>query len=196
MNKPLFLFVGKSGSGKTFIAEWLEFEYGYKSVQSYTTRPKRYENETGHIFISDEEFDKLENLAAYTEYNGYRYCTTSSQLDKYDIYVIDVDGVETLLKNYTNKSRPIYIIYFDSTIRTRIDRMVDRGDSDHQIVSRLYNDEYENWDDELICVVDYVSDDRVFGPTFVDANRSKEEVQQEVLNIITWGKNNDYCSRL
>ena len=74
--------------------------------------------------------------------------------------------------------------------------MVDRGDSDHQIVSRLYNDEYENWDDELICVVSNASDDRVFGPTFVDANKSKEEVQQEVLNIITWGKNNDYCSRL
>ena len=46
-NNCLFLIVGASGSGKTTIANTLEERYGYKQIQSYTTRPKRYETECG-----------------------------------------------------------------------------------------------------------------------------------------------------
>ena len=67
MTKPLYLFVGPSGSGKTTIVDKLECENRYKSIQSYTTRPQRHQNEYGHIFISDEEFDQLTNIVAYTE---------------------------------------------------------------------------------------------------------------------------------
>ena len=56
MRKPLFLFVGRSSSGKTTIANILEERYGYKQVQSYTTRPPRYEGEVGHIFVNENEF--------------------------------------------------------------------------------------------------------------------------------------------
>ena len=58
MNKPIFLFVGKSASGKTTIADMLGKD-GYSQVYSYTTRPKRYENEIGHTFITDEEYDRV-----------------------------------------------------------------------------------------------------------------------------------------
>ena len=144
MNKPLYLCVGKSASGKTTVTEILESQYGLKSIQSYTTRPKRYENETGHTFISEDEFDKLENIMGYNKYNGYRYCCTKEQLDAADIYVVDVPGVETLLERYQS-DRPIVIFYFDASVCTRIDRMMDRHDSDMQIVSRIYNDEKSDW---------------------------------------------------
>ena len=52
MNKPLYLFVGKSASGKTTTADLLEKRYGHKQVYSYCTRKPRYEGEIGHIFIS------------------------------------------------------------------------------------------------------------------------------------------------
>jgi len=148
MNEPLYLFIGKSASGKTTIAELLESQYSFKTLQSYTTRPKRHENETGHIFVTDEEFDKLENIIAYTEYNNYRYCATKEQIDESSIYVIDVPGVKTLLEKY-HTDRKIVIVYFDASIRTRIDRMMDRHDSDMAIVSRLYNDEESDWEKEL-----------------------------------------------
>lgn len=152
MNKPLYLFVGKSASGKTTIAEILESKYNYKTLQSYTTRHKRYENETGHTFISEEEFNNLENIIAYTEYNGYKYCATKEQIDDVSIYVIDVPGVKTLLQKYKTE-RPIAIVYFDASIVTRIDRMIERGSSDMEIVSRLHNDESSDWIRELkkIC---------------------------------------------
>ena len=98
MNKPLFLLVGPSASGKTTIAEKLESTMSLKSIQSYTTRLPRYDGETGHTFISDNDFDNLKDIMAYTEYNGHRYCTTKEQIDNADIYVVDVPGVETLLQ--------------------------------------------------------------------------------------------------
>ena len=55
--KGIYLIVGKSGSGKTTLVNELR-KYGYTSVESYTTRPKRFKNETGHTFITEEEFDR------------------------------------------------------------------------------------------------------------------------------------------
>ena len=146
MGNTLYLFVGKSASGKTTIANLLEERHGLKQVSSYTTRPQRYEGEIGHVFINDEEFDKLGKLAAYTEYNGFRYGTTFEVLDQCNIYVIDPPGVEALLKNMGEYDRQVCMIYFDAAVSTRIERMVDRGASDMEIVSRLHHDDTtEDW---------------------------------------------------
>lgn len=148
MNKPLFLFVGRSASGKTTIADILEQKYGHKQVSSYCTRPPRYEGEIGHIFVNDADFDSLGELVAYTKYNNFRYGTTAEQLDECSIYVVDVPGAETLLQRYQT-DRPISIIYFDTTVFTRINRMLDRGDSDTSIISRLLQDEKCDWYNQL-----------------------------------------------
>lgn len=153
-NKALHLFVGRSGAGKTTAANHLENVFNTKQVFSYTTRKPRYDGEQGHIFITDDEFDKLDNIVAYTEYNGARYCTTKEQLDNAIIYVIDVDGIDVLLDRYVTE-RPIHIWYFDSSIITRIHRMTDRGDADYAIVDRLINDEHCDWYDRLRILVGY-----------------------------------------
>lgn len=145
VNNPLFLFVGKSASGKTTIANMLEKSHGYKQVYSYTTRPPRYDGEVGHIFVSEEEFHDLGELAAYTYYNGNHYGTTFKQLEECDIYVIDVPGVEDLLKKFEDNPRQIFIIYFDTSVLTRIHRMIDRGDNNESIVARLLQDEEYDW---------------------------------------------------
>ena len=145
MDKPLFLFVGKSASGKTTIANLLSKKYGYKQIQSYTTRPPRNENEPGHTFVSKETFDNLGDLAAYTLYNNYEYGTTFEQINEADIYVVDVPGVESLLTNLQDDKRPIVIIYFDASVYNRIHRMIDRHDCDAAIVSRLLEDEQFDW---------------------------------------------------
>ena len=149
MNNTLYLFVGQSGSGKTTITNQLEFMYNYKGVRSYTTRPQRYDGEVGHVFVSDEEFNNLTDIVAYTDYNSFRYCATAQQLDKANMYVIDVPGVEYLLEKYNNKERRIVIFYFDTNTRTRVLRMLDRGDSDANIVSRLLQDGEDNWFEQL-----------------------------------------------
>lgn len=184
MYNTLFLFCGKSGSGKTTIADILENKFGYEQLKSYTTRPPRYENESGHTFITEEEFDKLKNIVAYTEYNGYRYCATKEQIDEVSIYVIDIPGVETLLEKY-DTDRPIEIIYFDTTVKTRIERMVDRGDSDTAIVGRLHNDESFDWKDKLKQAIA----DKNVGLFVVDANISQQKLLYKILDYMyTWSK--------
>ena len=185
MNKPLYLLVGKSASWKTTVANTLKTECAMSQLQSYTTRPKRFDEEIGHIFVTDEEFNKLQNIMAYTEYNKYRYCATKKQVDATDIYVIDVPGVETLLQKYQT-NRPIIIIYFQTNIRTRIDRMIDRHDSDMEIVSRIYNDEEFDWELRLDRVVwnNKYNLGRNITMYTIDANKNLDSVVAQIKFLI------------
>lgn len=144
-NKPLFLFIGKSASGKTTIANMLEERKGMKQVQSYTTRPKRFKEETGHRFIEDEKCYELKDIVASTLYNGYWYCATLDQINEADIYVIDITGAKELLHNQDKIKRDIHIIYFDASVYERIKRMQNRCSTDAQIISRLLYDESFDW---------------------------------------------------
>ena len=100
LSKPLkFLFLGRTASGKSSIAKAVCKRMGLTQVVSYTTRPMRKSEKNGsdHIFITDEEVSQYEDdIAAYTEINGYKYFTTYDMIDKADIYVIDPIGVDNL----------------------------------------------------------------------------------------------------
>ena len=185
-SNPLYLLVGKSASGKTTIATFLEKMYGHKSVASYTTRKPRYHDEAGHIFITEEEFDNLGELAAFTEYNKHRYGVTYEQIDQCSVYVVDIPGVESLLENL-NGSRPIRVIYFDAAVSTRIDRMIERGASDMEIVSRLHNDDttYDWYGDldRIICIYRHVKQQDV-KLYMVNANENINGVLNQTLSYI------------
>lgn len=94
MSNVLYCLVGPSGCGKTTIAEMLEAE-GYHSVQSYTTREPRYEGEEGHIFVSKDEFDKLD-LITKTTFSGAFYGVTRNLIEENDLFVVDPAGLRYL----------------------------------------------------------------------------------------------------
>lgn len=121
----IILLCGKSGSGKTTIADFLEKYDDLKVLQSYTTRPKRTPTETGHTFISDEDFNYLINICAYGEFGGYRYCATKEQIDNSDIYVIDAQGIEFFRKNYHGSRKPI-VVYIHIPPIKRFFRLIKR----------------------------------------------------------------------
>ena len=183
----LYLFCGPSGSGKSTIARMLEKD-GYSQVYSYTTRKQRNEEDKEHIFISEEEFKNLQNLVAYTYYNGKHYGATEQQVDEADIYVIDPQGIKELLQKYHGKHKTITIIYFETSVYTRINRMLDRHDSDMQIVSRLLQDEKFNWKHELLDIMYESPNNNVFFWS-VDANGNADEVYKKVLNTIKLDEN-------
>lgn len=100
--KPLMIaIVGRSGSGKTTIAEYIEKKFGIVMIQSHTDRPKRHENENGHVFHTKEEFDKFkhEDMIAFTDFGSKRYCCLKSDTRNRNTYVIDERGLRTLLNN-------------------------------------------------------------------------------------------------
>lgn len=127
----MIFLIGASGSGKSTLAKRL-VNKGYKEVVSYTTRPKRYEGEEGHIFV--DRYDG--NGVAYSKFNGYEYWCTQEQLDTCDVYVVDWNGIDMLRKRGVEGT----VVYIDVSEEERVRRMKLRGDSDEMIKSRIEND--------------------------------------------------------
>lgn len=140
MKKPFLLIIGESGSGKTTIAEALEREYGMKQIQSYTNRPKRSESETGHIFLTERNIEKIKakypNRVAETEYNKNFYFSTVEQVEQCDTYVISPEAIPMFKSNYKGKKKVI-IVYVHAPTFLRMDRMQKRGDTPEAIDERV-----------------------------------------------------------
>lgn len=137
--KNIYLIVGPSGSGKSTVADILEKKYRLKQVVSYTERPPRFEGETGHTFVSSEEFDKLENLCAFTEFDGYRYGVPAPMVDECDTYVIDPAGVRYMKEHYRGK-KGVKVIGLYAAADVCKKRMLARGDAKEDVEARLKHD--------------------------------------------------------
>lgn len=134
--KNIHLIVGPSGVGKTAIVNELCKRYGLKAVESYTDRPPRYEGETGHIFLSPAEFDKLPPLYAYVEIEGFRYGATAEMIGQCDLYVVEPSGVRYIREHYTGK-KGIKVIGLTAGEPVLRSRMRKRGDSAKAIQARI-----------------------------------------------------------
>lgn len=139
MKSKMILLIGPSGSGKTATAEYLQEQYGLTAVASYTTRPPRRATENGHTFITEDEFDKLQGLVAYTNFANYRYGVTKEQIDNNDIYIVDLYGAQTLKKLYTGE-KDFLVFYLDVAPEVCAERMIARGDGGLEVANRLEND--------------------------------------------------------
>ncbi|MCD3321623.1 guanylate kinase [Clostridium botulinum D/C] len=155
MNKPkIILVLGESGCGKSTLIEEMEW-YGYKAIQSYTTRPKRTENEKGHIFVRERDYDfiqdnktnevriydKLGNevhTIAYTYFNGNHYWATMDQVKESVYYIVDKAGADYFAGKVGNKI-DYKIVYITVPFLTRVKRLSKR-DGLSKGVSRLLND--------------------------------------------------------
>ena len=172
MSKPLLLcLLGKSGCGKSTIADRLYRRFGYVQAKSYTTRPIRKEcdgDEFTHTFITRDEIGKYkDDIVAYNEYNNNAYFVTRKMLEGCNLYVVDKEGLIQLYKNYHDKDILAIYIDCDSSIASR--RMAERGDTDEQIMQRLQYDEKAFADCQELC-------------DFVIPN----EVQNGVNDIVDW----------
>ena len=101
MNKEhtLLCVMAESSAGKDTLVNKLCERTGYRQLISYSTRPRRTNEGDTHIFVTEEEYQKMfesGQVAAYTQINGCRYWCTIDQLYSTDIYVIDPIGVEIL----------------------------------------------------------------------------------------------------
>lgn len=140
--KPLVIIMGRSGAGKTCVANAMRDAYGWTQIESYTTRPRRSEDETGHHFITEAEFDQIPECDrfAYMEYCGYRYCAKREQLDQADLYVVTPDGYEMIRKAY--QDRPFFTVVLTASKAVLQERMKKRGGStDDKIQERIRRDD-------------------------------------------------------
>lgn len=139
MTKTIFLIIGESGTGKDSIIDYICNKYNKKKLISYTTRPIRLNEHGTHLFVSDEEFNKLKNIVGYTEYNGYRYCATEQQVEESDFYNIDVPGIKYFKEHYHGEKR-IQVIRITAPEPIRYQRMLQRKNTPEEAKERLLND--------------------------------------------------------
>jgi len=140
--KNFYIFCGRSGSGKDKVINTLCKKYGFRKVVSYTTRPRRQEEEkvNTHIFVNQQGFDSIRGqLIAYTFFNGFEYGGTQEQVEHSDFYTLDVNGIKYFKEHYTG-TKPFKIIYLDVEPEICKVRMFNRGDPPMQVSLRVAND--------------------------------------------------------
>ena len=79
------LILGRSGTGKSTLEQLLCQTYNVKAIKSYTTRPKRSQDEDNHIFITKDEINNYPNKIATTTINDNFYFATKEQLDELEL---------------------------------------------------------------------------------------------------------------
>ncbi len=110
-----YLIIGRTGSGKDYIAKVLSEIYNLKILKSYTTRPKRNEQDDGHIFITPEEAATItDRIAEWKLDNGIEYFATAKQFRNNDIYIINPDAAINLFEKLPSELRHVKIIYVRS----------------------------------------------------------------------------------
>ena len=141
----VILVVGKTGSGKSSLIKRLCERIGIKELCSYTTRPKRSENDTDHTFVTVEEYFRAKEngeVAIDTEIAGNYYYATIEQLYEADIYTINPKAHERLLALNLPNIRFV-TVYISCPDAIREKRAMKRGDDKHKYRTRDFSERQE-----------------------------------------------------
>lgn len=171
----MLLMAGASASGKTEIAKIIIHKYGFKKMVTYTTRPMR-EGEVDKIdynFISFDEFREREinnEFVETTTYNGNCYGTRFKDAANDKVLIVDTFGANAIYEKMPND---VTIFFLESPKEIRACRMIQRGDSQQDILKRLTGDDvYFNITN--LNHVDYVID---------SSKKTLEVLADEIYNL-------------
>ena len=141
----VILIVGKTGSGKSSLIKKLCERTNLTALQSYTTRPKRSEADTDHIFVDTlEYFRAKENgeIAIDGEIAGNYYYSTIEQLYNADLYTINPEALNRLLTMNLPNIRFV-VVYISCSDEVREERAIKRGDDKRRFRIRNYSERQE-----------------------------------------------------
>ena len=144
----IVVLAGKSASGKNFVAKKLE-EHGYKTIVTYTTRPKRKgeKQDITYHFISDEEFKQKINEGFFAEWKSYitnegvwYYGSALEDIENADnksVIILTPQGYRDIKDKLDCKVVSIYLYANNATIKKRL---IARGDDPKETERRILHD--------------------------------------------------------
>lgn len=136
---------GPSGAGKSTLIRYLSSVHRTKALPSVTTRAQRADDSEGgyYRFVSPLEYQGLvarNELVLDTSFGGNRYGTLRSDwgaaISSPEIWTADLTAC-SVLESYTRSLGPTLAVALSVPKRVCAERLVERGDSKSQIVSRL-----------------------------------------------------------
>lgn len=181
----IIVLVGESASGKTTLAKKFEEEADFSRVITYTTRPMREGEENGvdYHFISDKQFDEMNEKGQFiehAEYRGWKYGTAIDSLfEGNKIVVLTPAGARAMKRNWDKifhrVTRQNKIIYIKVDRRSRLTKMLERGDDIEESYRRSLSDvgQFDAFENE--------ADFTVHNDCY---KKSVDEVFQEIKKII------------
>lgn len=139
----LVALIGPSGSGKSALARLAkQMLPSLQIIPSYTTRPPRSQEDTDHVFIDDEGFDKLvksNHFIGTTSAFGYRYGQVRIPEDRACLVLLRTFVLDEFKKKYPQ----VCVIAIEapfSVIKTRLQKRHDLKRIDQsQIENEIQN---------------------------------------------------------
>lgn len=170
----MIILVGASCAGKSCIERKLT-EHGLNRIISYTSRAIR-KNEINHIdyhFLTKEEFEKKLSegfFAEHTVYNSWNYGIAEEDCRDDACAVVETSGMRQLK---SNKNFNIKSFCIDVDERTRVVRMMNRGDNIMESFRRIISDQ------GMFSGIEYEVDYVIPNP-----DGKLDEAVEKILNIL------------
>jgi guanylate kinase len=164
MNEIVF-FIGGSGTGKTTTESYL-VKHGAKSMVSLATRDKREGEIQGvhYHFVTVEDFHKIEKVNEIVITEEWLYGIPKEELlshldDKMSIYsVINIQPAVDVINYIKSNDIPLepIVVFFNVSKETRLNKMMERGESRESIEKRLSREDTLSDLVDLGIIPDYV----------------------------------------
>ena len=121
---PKIVLVGKGGSGKDYIRQYLSDNRGMTFAKSCTSRPRRDgETDEYYYFLSKEEFEKKiqnEEFLQYVSFNGHYYGTLKETFKCSNLFIMNPQGIENLSKEDRQQCIVLLVNADESTLVSRM----------------------------------------------------------------------------
>lgn len=130
----MIVLVGKTCSGKSTVADFLEQQYLIHRVRTYTTRPPRDGETDEYYFISNEEFDRMKADGEFFETTQYtvandevwRYGTGKEGFCRDCCIVMNPEGMKKVRNLLPAEYEPT-IVYLNVSEGVQWNRLRERG---------------------------------------------------------------------
>jgi guanylate kinase len=188
----IIILMGKSGSGKSTIMNYIINNYNYDPIITHTTRPIRENERNGIDYIFDDEITFKKDIAnnkyiewrkyntkVNTENNIWYYGTQKFILDKNKNYIVilDIKGSKAFKTYYKGLC---YTFYINSSDSIRKKRAILRGSFDITEWRRRLQSDEKDFDISKItentdCIVN-------------NENHTIAEISSEIIQRVTYEK--------
>lgn len=173
--------MGKSCSGKSYIAKNLEMKHGFHRIVTTTSRPMRKgeKQDIDYHYISEEEFlHKIEN-DYFVEYKTYDttsgkwfYGTSYESLVNIDdnknyVVILTPEGYRELIQKINISHKSIYVYASYSTLIKRLKKRNDKNDSPQRRLEHD-NDDFKG--------VEFIVDKLVYNNDGEDIDKVTEKI--------------------